>query len=101
MWYVDRAFEHTGLIPEPVLRLDDMVRAGNDRRLAEILTSILKDGVGDFAGHGRPEPREEILAEVSAWEPAEIADLIWGLLKREPEQVIWRYIPRIPDNLLN
>lgn len=101
MWYVNRQFAHTGLIPEPVLRLDDMVLAGDHQKLAEVLTSILKDGVGAFAGNGRHEPREEIKAEVLSWADAEIADLIWGLLKREPEEIIWRYIPRIPDVLLN
>jgi len=97
MWYVNRKFASTGLIPEPVLRLDDLVLAGERQKLAEILTSILKDGVGEYAGHGRPEPREEILAEVQKWTEAEIADLIWGLLKHEPDEVIWRYIPRTPD----
>ena len=96
-----RRFASTGLIPEPVLRLDNMVRAGERARLAEILTSILKDGVGEYAGRGRPEPREEISAEVFQWEPGKIADLIWVLLKREPDEVIWRYIPRAPDSSLN
>lgn len=94
MWYVNRSFEQAGLIPEAVLLLDNLVLAGDKTRLVEVLTSVLKDGVGEFTGRGRPEPIEKISADLSRWEPAEIADLLWSLLKKEPEEVIWRYIPR-------
>lgn len=94
MWYVNREFASSGLIPEPVLRIDDLVLARDHQKLATILTSILKEGIGEFAGHGRPETQEEILAEVLGWTDAEIANLIWGLLKHEPNEIIEKYVPR-------
>ena len=49
MWHVDRSFESSGLIPEAKLLIDDWLRAGDKARLVESLTSVLKDGVGEFA----------------------------------------------------
>ncbi len=92
MWHVDRSFESSGLIPEAKLLIDDWLRAGDKARLVEALTSVLRDGVGEFTGRGRPEPVEKISAELSKWEPAEIADLLWVLLKKEPEEAIWRFL---------
>ncbi|MDP2656614.1 MAG: hypothetical protein Q8P11_03580 [bacterium] len=98
MWYINRKFISSGLIPEPMICLDDLLLAGEHQTLANILTAILKDGVGEFVGIGRPETKGEILAEVLQWTDAEIADMVWGLLKHEPEEIIWKYIPRTsPD----
>ena len=90
-WYVNRAFEALGIIPRGVTALDDLVLDGDHDKLARSLATVLHDGVGDLAA--RPEPTEAILAELQSWSIDEMVNLLWALLKHEPEEEQKRYIP--------
>jgi len=93
--YVNPAFAHA--LPAPLVRLERMAHSGCELHriaLAQALATLLKER------SQVEESREGILNQMTqplgegGWSGDELADLLWGLLKDEPEELIWQYIPR-------
>ena len=78
-WMVNRAVEASGLIPEPVLELDDLVIAGNRDKLVEIFEKVTAEVEG-----------YSIKAESLSL--SELASHSWYFLKRAEDP--WQYITR-------
>ncbi len=85
-WIVNREFEQTGLIPEEVLELDDLVLAGNREELTRIFDEVNTSCVAqEYQSKASLLKADDMTFE-------QIASWCWFYLKKEPNP--WSFIKR-------